>query len=102
MGESGRFACFADKILNSLCDEINVVVSPRDELPVFGGGSQMDWLSKQEKEATEAAGRYTWHQQPSAKVRTAIMLLLQPNLHGILNCDGLFQTVYDTGLLSHL
>ena len=30
--------------------------------------SQMDWLSKRNTEATEAAGRYTWHQQPTAKV----------------------------------
>ncbi|CAN0286412.1 unnamed protein product [Pylaiella littoralis] len=29
---------------------------------------QMDWLSKRDTEATDAAGRYTWHQQPTAKV----------------------------------
>eukprot|EP00752_Nemacystus_decipiens_P009413 g8416.t1 len=29
---------------------------------------QMDWLSKRGTPATEASGRYTWHQQPGAKV----------------------------------
>lgn len=34
-------------------------------------GLQMDWLSKRQTEATEATGRYTWHQQPTAKASVA-------------------------------
>ncbi|CAM9234114.1 unnamed protein product, partial [Hapterophycus canaliculatus] len=32
---------------------------------------QMDWLSKRRTGATEATGRYTWHQQPTAKASGA-------------------------------
>lgn len=72
--------------------------------PAFVDGSQMDWLSKRETKATEATGQYTWHQQPGAKVRTAIVLLLLlfillcRNQDNVLDSDSLCRSGNDTAV----
>ncbi|CAM9105783.1 unnamed protein product [Ectocarpus sp. 13 AM-2016] len=44
--------------------------------PMILEAEQMDWLSKRDTEATEASGRYTWHQQPAAKASFVLALFV--------------------------
>ncbi|CAM9762323.1 unnamed protein product [Scytosiphon promiscuus] len=77
MAEEKGLSVDVDGFNQKMADEKIKSTQARNNQKATGGkamvleAEQMDWLSKRQTKATEAAGRYTWHQQPTAKASAA-------------------------------